>query len=37
MEELTKVLGITRQLSTVYYTQTDGQTERINQEVGTFL
>jgi len=24
-------------LSTIYYPQTDGQTERINQEVGTFL
>jgi len=37
MEELLKALGITRQLSTVYYPQTDRQTERINQEVGTFL
>ena len=32
-----KALGTMRQLSTVYYPQTDGQTERINQEVGTFL
>jgi len=37
IEELTKVLGITRQLSTAYHPQTDGQTKRINQEVGTFL
>jgi len=37
MEELTKALGITRQLSTVYHPQTDGQIERINQEVETFL
>ena len=37
MEEFTKVLGTTRQLSIVYHPQTDGQTERINQEVGTFL
>ena len=37
MEELTKVLGTKRQLSTAYHPQTDGQTERINQEIGTFL
>jgi len=37
MEELTKALGITRQLSTIYHSQTNRQTERINQEVRTFL
>jgi len=37
MEELTRVLGTKRQLSTAYHPQTDGQTERINQEIGTFL
>jgi len=37
MEEFMKVLGTTRQLSTAYYPQMDGQTERINQEIGTFL
>ena len=37
MKEFTKVLGTKRQLSMVYYSQTDGQTERINQEIGTFL
>ena len=37
MEEFTKVLGTKRQLSTAYYPQTNGQTERINQEIGTFL
>ena len=37
MEELTKVLGMKRQLSTAYHLQTDGQTERINQEIGMFL
>ena len=37
MEEFTKALGTKRQLSMAYYPQTDGQTERINQEIGTFL
>ena len=36
MEEFTKVLGTTRQLLTAYHLQTDGQTEQINQEIGTF-
>ena len=30
MEDLTKVLGTKRKLSTAYHPQTDGQTERIN-------
>ena len=37
MEEFTKALGTKRQLSTAYHLQTDGQTERINQEIETFL
>ena len=37
MEEFTKVLGTKRKLSMAYHPQTDGQTERINQEIGTFL
>ena len=37
MEEFTKVLETKRQLSTVYHSQTDGQTERINQEIEIFL
>jgi len=37
MEEFTKALGTKRQLSTAYHPQTDDQTERINQEMGTFL
>ena len=37
MEEFTKTLGTIRQLSIAYYFQTDGQTEQINQEIGTFL
>jgi len=37
MEEFTKALGTKRQLSTAYHPQTDGQAERINQEIGTFL
>ena len=37
MKEFIKALGTKRQLSTAYHPQTDGQTERINQEIGTFL
>jgi len=37
MKEFTKALGTKRQLSTAYHPQTDGQMERINQEIGTFL
>jgi len=37
MKELTKALGTKRQLLMAYHPQTDGQTERINQEIGTFL
>jgi len=37
MEKFIKALGTTRQLSMAYHPQTDGQTERMNQEVGTFL
>ena len=37
MEKFTKALETTRQLLTAYYPQIDRQTERINQEVGTFL
>ena len=37
IEEFTKALGTTRQLLIAYYSQTDGQTEWINQEMGTFL
>ena len=37
MEKFTKVLGTKRQLSMAYHSQTDGQMERINQEIETFL
>jgi len=37
MEEFTKALGTKRQLLMAYHPQTDGQTERINQEIETFL
>jgi len=35
--ELCKALGIKRTISIAYHPQTDGQTERINQEVEVFL
>jgi len=37
IKEFMKVLGITRQLSMVYYLQMDGQMEQINQVTGMFL
>ena len=37
MEKFTKTLETKRQLLTAYHLQTDGQTERTNQEIGTFL
>ena len=37
MEDFTKVLETTRQLSIAYHPQIDGQMERINQEIGMFL
>jgi len=37
IKEFTKVLETKRQLSTAYHPQTDGQMERINQEIGIFL
>ena len=37
IKELTKALGMKRQLLTAYHPQTDGQTKRINQEIGMFL
>ena len=37
MEDLMKVLGTKQMLSTTYHSQTDRQTEQINQEIGIFL
>jgi len=37
MEKFTKALGIKKQLLTAYHSQTDSQTERINQKIGIFL
>jgi len=37
MEELIKALETKRQLSIAYHSQIDSQTERINQEIRTFL
>ena len=33
MQELNRILGIESKLSTVFYPQTDGQMERVNQEL----
>jgi len=37
MENLNKALGIKQVLSTVYHSQIDSQTKRINQKVKAFL
>jgi hypothetical protein len=37
MEELNKILGIQTKLSMAYHPQTDGQTERMNQELEQYL
>ena len=37
MRELNKMLGIKTKLSTAFHPQTDGQTERINQELEQYL
>jgi hypothetical protein len=37
MKELNKLLGIKTKLSTAYHPQTDGQTERVNQELEQYL
>jgi len=37
MQELNKMLGIESKLSTAFHPQTDGQTERVNQELEQYL
>jgi len=37
MQELNEMLGINSKLSTVFHPQTDGQTERVNQELEQYL
>jgi len=37
MKELNKLLGIDTKLSTAFHPQTDGQSERINQELEQYL
>jgi len=37
MQELNKILGIKSKLSMAFHPQTDGQTERMNQELEQYL
>jgi len=37
MKELNEILGIKSKLSMTFYPQTDGQTERVNQELEQYL
>jgi len=37
MQELNRILGIENKMSTVFHSQTDGQTERVNQELEQYL
>jgi len=37
MKELNQILGIDTKLSTAYHPQTDGQTERMNQDLEQYL
>jgi len=37
MRELNQILGIKSKMSTVFHPQTDGQTERVNQELEQYL
>jgi len=37
MRKLNRILGIKNKISMVFYPQTDGQTERVNQELEQYL
>ena len=37
MRELNKILGIGSKISIAFYSQTDGQTKRVNQELKQYL
>jgi len=37
MKELNRILGVKSKISTTFYSQTNGQIERVNQELEQYL